>query len=100
MLKERALDPEKMVTREQAHEFLKEKFSFPDYYGKNLDALYDCLTEISEPTLIYLCNCCPPEYYFHQMLPVFEDAAEENENLLLCYEHEDEYLDEDDIDLE
>ena len=34
------------------HEYLAEKFGFPSYYGKNLDALYDCLTDICEPTCV------------------------------------------------
>lgn len=29
---------------EQFHIALKEKLDFPDYYGGNLNALYDCLT--------------------------------------------------------
>ena len=28
------------------HEKLKEAFGFPDYYGKNWDALYDCLCDL------------------------------------------------------
>ena len=39
------LDGKKMVSREETHRYLKETFGFPDCYGKNLDALYDCLTE-------------------------------------------------------
>lgn len=38
--------------REEWHRYLKESFSFPDYYGENLDALADALSEISEDTLI------------------------------------------------
>ncbi|MDO5708379.1 MAG: barstar family protein [Andreesenia angusta] len=30
----------------EVHEYLKKKFNFPEYYGKNLDALYDCLTSL------------------------------------------------------
>ena len=26
--------------------------SFPDYYGRNLDALWDCLTDLAEPTVL------------------------------------------------
>lgn len=27
----------------ELHEYFKEVFSLPDYYGRNLDALWDCL---------------------------------------------------------
>ena len=42
------LDGKRMVSREETHQYLKETFGFPDYYGKNLDALHDCLTEMGE----------------------------------------------------
>ena len=42
------LDGKKMVSREETHAYLKETFGFPGYYGKNLDALHDCLTEMGE----------------------------------------------------
>ena len=40
------------MSREEVHSYLKEKFAFPEYYGKNLDALYDCLTDIGRPTAV------------------------------------------------
>ena len=42
------LDGKKMVSGEETHAYLKETFGFPDYYGKNLDALHDCLEEMGE----------------------------------------------------
>ena len=42
------LDGKQMVSREETHLYLQETFGFPAYYGKNLDALYDCLTEMTE----------------------------------------------------
>ncbi len=40
------------VSRREFHEYIAGKMGFPDYYGHNLDALYDCLTDICEPTAI------------------------------------------------
>ena len=39
------LDGKKMVSKEETHQYLKETFGFPEHYGNNLDALYDCLME-------------------------------------------------------
>lgn len=39
------LDGKKMTSKEEAHAYLKETLDLPPYYGRNLDALYDCLTE-------------------------------------------------------
>lgn len=37
-------------SKEELHESLAATSLFPDYYGRNLDALYDVLTDISEDT--------------------------------------------------
>lgn len=39
------LDFNKYNTKEELHLYLKQQCQFPDYYGCNLDALYDCLTD-------------------------------------------------------
>ena len=39
------LDALCMQTRGEAHAYLKEKLQLPEYYGNNLDALYDCVSE-------------------------------------------------------
>ena len=34
-----------MIDNLTTHKMLKDIFEFPDYYGKNLDALWDCITD-------------------------------------------------------
>lgn len=48
------LDCRKMTDRQAAHTYLKEVLALPDYYGENLDALYDLLTEREEETVLVL----------------------------------------------
>lgn len=38
------IDGERIKTTDDFHLEIKEKLEFPDYYGENLDALWDCLT--------------------------------------------------------
>jgi len=47
-MKEYILDGNMMKDKESTHLYLKEVFKFPEYYGKNLDALYDLLTEMGD----------------------------------------------------
>ena len=66
------------LIKKDGHDYLKEAFNFPDYYGKNLDALYDCLCEIGVETEIILIN---GEGVSRDLIDTFEDASCENENL-------------------
>ena len=43
-----------MTSREAAHDLLAARLGLPEYYGRNLDALYDALTERAEPTRLVL----------------------------------------------
>lgn len=65
----------KLINR-QGHVYLMEALNFPDYYGKNLDALYDCLCEIYGE--IELINASEVD---KDILDTFEDAASENDYL-------------------
>ena len=42
------LDAKKMTSKEVLHDCLAELFRFPGWYGRNLDALYDCLGDVQE----------------------------------------------------
>lgn len=98
------IDIGKLSEREAAHEYLKTVLELPAYYGKNLDALYDCLTEMRSTQLVFTGTA--PESrgalepadetdMFHQPDPsdqtasrfmrVFRDAAKENPGLCLSF---------------
>ena len=46
-MEEKIIDCSQIKTKEDLHRIFRETLSFPACYGNNLDALHDCLTEIS-----------------------------------------------------
>ena len=44
-MKQIILEGKKFVDSVTTHEILKDLFNFPDYYGKNLNAFWDCITD-------------------------------------------------------
>lgn len=81
------LDLEHLHSVPCLHKQLREALELPIYYGANLDALYDCLTEISEETeLVVPLAVADAEHlgwYGEQLLTVLQDAAKENKKLRL-----------------
>lgn len=76
------------------HEYFKEVFNLPDYYGHNMDALWDCLDCSFEfPTTIVLKNIekIPSEMYeaTEIMLELFEDLQRDNEKVTVQIESND-----------
>lgn len=75
------LDGETLADQEALHDRLAEDLGFPDWYGRNLDALYDCLTDLREAEVVIrasgltLHEC---RGYAARVLRVLEKAAEEN----------------------
>ena len=53
-MKEIKINFEDFNSPRELHEYLAEELCFPFYYGKNLDALYDCLTDLPEPLFVRL----------------------------------------------
>ena len=68
---------------DEFHKFIANALKLPDYYGGNLDALHDCLTDITEKTAIEIDDL--PLFkanlgkYADRILRVIKDSARENE---------------------
>ena len=79
------LDATTLRERLPAHDYLKEALALPDYYGRNLDALYDCLTELGETEIQFVNLDAAEGSYFSRVLDLFQEAREENPRLHLSY---------------
>ncbi|MDO4794001.1 MAG: barstar family protein [Filifactor alocis] len=81
-MREIHLDGKKMNTAENTHLYLRVKLDLPYYYGDNLDALWDCLSEISDISLITLENSTVLKKqlgnYADSLIRIFEDYKQEN----------------------
>ena len=79
------LDLAHMQSVPALHNYLRSVLALPVYYGANLDALYDCLTELDAATELVVPVAIADEahlgWYGEQLLQVLQDAAEENEAL-------------------
>lgn len=80
------------TSQEDLHAYVAKKLGFPDYYGANLSALADCLSEMGVPTRITFCiNECDVEpgmqAYLIRFVQVCAREALVNENLSLVIEH-------------
>ncbi|RKT01432.1 barstar family protein [Chryseobacterium defluvii] len=76
---------------------LKEKISLPEYFGDNLDALYDVITGgLEMPLHIEFVNMSVDQLeIFEDLLTTLEDAEEELESFTFTY-YLEQYEDEDD----
>ena len=89
-MKEITIDCRGFVPRSDLHRAFADALAFPDHYGNNLDALHDCLTEISEETRIFLVNWADAEErlgsYARSAKRAILDAAIENQNLAIIFD--------------
>ena len=73
-----------VMGREDLYRKLAEGLDFPEWYGGNLDALYDCLTDLEETT-IRITDRRELEItlgdYVNKVFRVLRDAAAENDRL-------------------
>ena len=84
------LDGSNIFTSPDFHEASATALSPPAYYGKNLDALYDCLTDITEDTHLVIRNWHHIEFqlkdYSGKAVYVFHVACQDNPHLHVSLE--------------
>jgi RNAse (barnase) inhibitor barstar len=76
----------KAQSKQEVLESIAEAFTFPVHFGKNLDALYDCMTDLvhragQQPGFVVVLEQLPDNPRFdretrEQLLDVFRDAAD------------------------
>ncbi|MDD2579243.1 MAG: barnase inhibitor [Clostridia bacterium] len=85
------LDGEQMTDRGQTHDYLAERLALPDFYGRNLDALHDCLSEIAQPTRLVLYRIAAIVErlgpYGLTLLRVLRESARQNPLLVIVLNH-------------
>ena len=89
-MRELLLDGAAVTDRASLHDRLTELLTLPDYYGRNLDALHDCLGDIAEPTLLRVTHRTLLEQrlgdYAEGLFAVLKDSAAENSRLSVLVE--------------
>ncbi len=73
------LDGRRMTSRPEAHTYLAEALRFPSYYGRNLDALADCLSELGPEITVILSDADALRRqipgYGDRLISVFEEVS-------------------------
>ena len=73
------LDGKYMTTRADAYSHIDKVMRMPEYFGKNLDALQDCLDELSD-TIVIMVNSEVMlealENYGNKMLKIFRNCEQ------------------------
>ncbi|OZM58409.1 barnase inhibitor [Lottiidibacillus patelloidae] len=79
------INGEEFLNIEEFHKYIKVKMELPDYYGENLNALWDCITGfIDLPLLLVWVNFEKSKVYIgkyaEEVLQVFKEAQNELED--------------------
>ena len=83
---ELVIDGAALPAAEAVHDLFARALTLPAWYGRNLDALYDVLTERGEPLRLLVRNREALGEYAEDLLRTLADAAAENPALTLVSE--------------
>ena len=77
-----------VTDKNSVHESIKNGLELPEYYGKNLDALHDCLSEMNDCmiTLKNIDSLYCLDVIGVKILKVFEEAADTNDKIIIVIE--------------
>ena len=84
-MKHVTIDCAKMTVPDEVHDLFAQTLDFPDWYGRNLDALYDLLSTCP-PLTLTLVNAKAIASMFRygdNLLLTLQDAEQTNHNLTL-----------------
>lgn len=76
---------------EDVHDVIRDELPLPQYYGGNLDALYDVLTDPHEPWVLSFTGCTTVTSvigakYMKAFKKMCSDASGDNENLTILFD--------------
>ena len=96
-MQEIILDFAGIQSPEALHDYLQAVFQLPGYYGRNLDALWDCLyCAFSQPTTIVLRRAAqlPADMAptARGLLRLFDDLQREDENVTVRIDPEEKIV--------
>ncbi len=91
-MREFTLDGSFIDSRQALHAALSHGLDLPEWYGGNLDALFDCLTDLPGETRLTVASPqaleAALESYARRFLQVLKDAAAENPRLYVHIQEE------------
>ena len=86
------IDLKDVKTRSELYDRLEEVLPLPEYFGRNLDALYDVLSENTEKTRIRFKDLEVREYeierYLRRLRRMCGGLMEENPNIEVVFDSE------------
>lgn len=82
------IDCSQISDRDSFHDLFSEKFGFPDFYGRNMDAWIDCMSSLSDPedgmTKIHCTNGSVVTLYLRNMSVLKDNCPDIYAAILEC----------------